>query len=104
MSKKTKKFDALAYATAVLGQPHDISKNRYIEASDGVVADTHLWGSPCGRQLEVDEWSDGDQGTANWDGPFAARWVLRNNDDGSLCPEYEEQARRLIDAYAEASE
>lgn len=28
MTKKINKFDALAYAISVLGQPHEISKNR----------------------------------------------------------------------------
>lgn len=98
MTKKINKFDALAYAVAVLGQPHQTHKNR-LGASHGSFYDWHSWGPPCGRWLVVEEWSDGDQITAG--GPDTAVWV-RGNDDGGLCPEYEEEARALIDAFVEA--
>lgn len=102
MNKKINKFDALAHAVNTLGPPHETSKTRHIEESHGLVSNWHKWRLPCGRWLEVDEWSDGDQstyggaGTKRWDDPIA----VRGNDDGS---EYEDQARALIDAYAEAA-
>lgn len=99
MSKKINKFDALAYAVAVLGQPHEVSEDRAIEESHGLVADKHWWALPKERRwLAVHEWSDGDQ-TIGTGAYRRTRMIgVRNNDDGSLCPEYEEQARWMIDA------
>lgn len=103
MSKRINKFDALAYAVSVLGPPHQTGKDRTIEESHGLVADAHLWELPSRWRLVVHEWSDGGQTTAS--GVYEHRSsfaVVRANDDGSLCPDYEEQARELIDAYVEA--
>ena len=96
------KFDALAHAIAVLGPPHHTGKDRTIEESHGLVADAHLWELPSRWRLVVHEWSDGGQTTAG--GVYGHRSsfaVVRENDDGSLCPDYEEQARAMIDAYAD---
>ena len=101
MSEKITKFDALAHAISVLGQPHEVSKNRLLKASHGVVSDAHMWALPCGCRLAVDKWSDGDEsfaGSICWrETEFVG---VRANDDGSLCHGYEEQARGMIEAYA----
>lgn len=102
MSKKTIKFDALAYAISVLGRPSEISRNRFAEEDHGFISDCYSWRLPCGRWLFVDEWDDGDQSTAGVAWGTMGSVAVRDNDDGSPCPEYEEQARGLIDAYAEA--
>lgn len=103
MTNKINKFDALAYATSKLGPPTEIFKNRSIEDMCGVVSDEHQWSLPCGRWLCVSEWSDGDQSTECGGGGCSEGYEARDNGDGSLCPQYEEQARELIDAYAEGA-
>lgn len=103
MSKKSAKFDALAYSVSKLGQPHEAGKDRFFEESHGLVSNWHKWRLPCDRWLKVEEWSDGDQATSAGGADWNYQGAARGNADDNRRPAYEARARRLIDAYAEAA-